>query len=93
MTSKPCGEACKALLVPGLLALAFGGIAFALDRFDRGYGDIRALCLLALGIVASVLQVLAHSGNPNSRQRQACAVAVASGSPGSGDEHGPRVSN
>ena len=56
MTSKPCGEACKALLVPGLLALAFGGIAFALDRFDRGYGDIRALCLLTLGIVASVLQ-------------------------------------
>jgi hypothetical protein len=64
MTLKPSGQACKALLVPGVLALAFGGIAFALDRFDRGFGDIRALCLLTLGIVASVLQ---YSPTPATR--------------------------
>jgi hypothetical protein len=56
MTSNSFIRACKGLLVPVVLAIVLGGIAFALDHFDRGCGDIRVLCLLVLGLAAFVLQ-------------------------------------
>lgn len=56
MTSNSFTQTCKGLLVPAVLALVMGGTAFALDKCDRGYGDVRALCLLALGLTVFVLQ-------------------------------------
>ncbi len=56
MTWKFFSQALKGLLLPATLAVIFGVTAYALDRFDRGYGGVRAVCLLGLGVVVFVLQ-------------------------------------